>query len=173
MQTHYGLTVCKKKKKSLSKHFPFISQSNGLARAAGLHPVNPIVFKRIREGLDRSSMPACRHYFVCVDKSGWREVFQETGPVTHGVLLLPPYRAEWKRAVSIYGPRVPHQSTGAAPEQRPLPAGEHFLRRGESIWMSFFTVSTITANGSASFMHAKRKLFGITYFLGVLLWSKK
>lgn len=42
--------------KRLSKHFPFISQSNGLARAAGLHPVNPIVLKRISEGLDRSSM---------------------------------------------------------------------------------------------------------------------
>lgn len=31
----------------------------------------------------------------------------------------------------------------------------------------FFTVSTITANGPASFMHAERKLFGITLVKGV------
>ncbi len=64
MQTHYGLTVCTKKK-SLSKHFPLISQSNGLARAAGLHPVNPIVFSRIGAGLDRSSV-GCTQALFCL-----------------------------------------------------------------------------------------------------------
>lgn len=64
MQPHYGLTVCMKKK-GLTKHFPFISQPNGLARAAGLYPVNSIVFKRISLGLDHNSM-GCTQALLCL-----------------------------------------------------------------------------------------------------------
>lgn len=56
---------CMYEKKGLTKHFPFISQPNGLARAAGLYPVNSIVFKRISLGLDHNSM-GCTQALLCL-----------------------------------------------------------------------------------------------------------
>lgn len=106
-------TVCIKK--SLNKHFLFISQSKSLARADGRTRWTQLWGKV-------STTTACRNHFVCVDMSGWNaHVLQETTPVTLEVLLPPPYGAEWKRTVFIYCPRGPINLP-------PLPQHEdHFL----------------------------------------------
>lgn len=124
------------------------------------------------KALTAAQWAACRHCFVCVDKSGWREVFQETGPVTLEVLLLPPYRAEWKKAVSIHGPRGPINLL-LLPQSR-----EHFLlgntssSEGSQYGCLFYGFDN-NSKWTCIFHACRNTIIWYHFILGVLLWSKK